>query len=124
MAVFGTPTVHEDDPLRAVRAATDLRTALSDLNGELEERWGIRLTIRTGINTGAVVAGDPATGSTFVTGDAVNVGARLETAAGPGEILIGDATYRLARDAPLPQGPEPPPPKRKGEPTTAPRVLR
>jgi class 3 adenylate cyclase/tetratricopeptide (TPR) repeat protein len=123
MAVFGTPTVHEDDPLRAVRAATELRTALADLNGELEERWGIRLSIRTGINTGAVVAGDPATGSTFVTGDAVNVGARLETAAEPGEILIGDATYRLVRDAVLVEAMEPLSLKGKGELTTAWRVL-
>ncbi|MGH3115782.1 MAG: ATP-binding protein [Gaiellales bacterium] len=123
MAVFGTPTVHEDDPLRAVRAATEMRTALAELNGELEERWGIRLKIRTGINTGMVVAGDPATGSTFVTGDAVNVGARLEVAAGPGEILIGDPTYRLVRDAVLVEPVEPLELKGKAEPLTAWRVL-
>jgi class 3 adenylate cyclase/tetratricopeptide (TPR) repeat protein len=123
MAVFGTPTVHEDDPLRAVRAATEMRTALGELNAELEERWGIHLSIRTGINTGKVVAGDPATGSTFVTGDAVNVGARLETAAGPGEILIGDSTYRLVRDAVLVEPVEPLKLKGKAEPMTAWRVL-
>jgi class 3 adenylate cyclase/tetratricopeptide (TPR) repeat protein len=123
MAVFGTPTVHEDDPLRAVRAATEMRTELAELNSELEERWGIHLSIRTGINTGKVVAGDPATGSTFVTGDAVNVGARLESAAGPGEILIGDATYRLVRDAVLVEPVEPLDLKGKAEPMTAWRVL-
>ena len=123
MAVFGTPTVHEDDPLRAVRAATEMRTALGDLNSELEERWGIHLSIRTGINTGKVVAGDPATGSTFVTGDAVNVGARLEAAAGPGEILIGDSTYRLVRDAVLVEPMEPLDLKGKAEPMPAWRVL-
>jgi predicted ATPase/class 3 adenylate cyclase len=123
MAVFGTPTVHEDDPLRAVRAATEMRTALSDINAELEERWGIHLSIRTGINTGKVVAGDPGTGSTFVTGDAVNIGARLETAAGPGEILIGDATYRLVRDAVLVEPVEPLDLKGKAEPMPAWRVL-
>ena len=123
MAVFGTPTVHEDDPLRAVRAATEMRTAVGELNGELEERWGIHLSIRTGINTGMVVAGDPATRQTFVTGDAVNVGARLETAAEPGEILIGDATYRLVRDAVLVEPLEPLAVKGKEEPMTAWRVL-
>jgi predicted ATPase/class 3 adenylate cyclase len=123
MAVFGTPTVHEDDPLRAVRAATEMRTELGELNGELEERWGIHLSIRTGINTGEVVAGDPATRQTFVTGDAVNVGSRLEHAAGPGEILIGDTTYRLVRDAVLVEPVEPLDVKGKAEPMTAWRVL-
>jgi class 3 adenylate cyclase/tetratricopeptide (TPR) repeat protein len=123
MAVFGTPTVHEDDPLRAVRAATEMRTELGELNRELEERWGIHLSIRTGINTGQVVAGDPATRQTFVTGDAVNVGSRLEHAAGPGEILIGDATYRLVRDAVLVEPVEPLEVKGKAEPMTAWRVL-
>jgi class 3 adenylate cyclase/tetratricopeptide (TPR) repeat protein len=123
MAVFGTPTVHEDDPLRAVRAATEMRTALADLNSELEERWGVHLSFRTGINTGKVVAGDPASGQTFVTGDAVNVGARLEVAAGPGEILIGDSTYRLVRDAVLVEPIEPLDLKGKAEPITAWRVL-
>jgi class 3 adenylate cyclase/tetratricopeptide (TPR) repeat protein len=123
MAVFGTPTVREDDPLRAVRAATEMRTALAELNGELEERWGIHLSIRTGINTGKVVAGDPATGSTFVTGDAVNVASRLEHAAGSGEILIGDPTYRLVRDAVLVEPVEPLSVKGKPKPITAWRVL-
>jgi class 3 adenylate cyclase len=99
MAVFGVPTVHEDDALRAVRAATEMRTRLTTFNAELDPDWGIRLEARIGVNTGAVVAGDPATGSTFVTGDAVNVAKRLEQAARPGEILIGTATYPLVKDA-------------------------
>jgi class 3 adenylate cyclase/tetratricopeptide (TPR) repeat protein len=123
MAVFGTPTVHEDDPLRAVRAATEIRTELAQLNSELEERWGIHLSIRTGINTGRVVAGDPATRQTFVTGDAVNVASRLEHAAGPGEILIGDQTYRLVRDAVLVEPLEPLDVKGKADPIDAWRVL-
>jgi class 3 adenylate cyclase/tetratricopeptide (TPR) repeat protein len=123
MAVFGTPTVHEDDPLRAVRAATEMRTELAELNRELEERWGIHLSIRTGINTGKVVAGDPATRQTFVTGDAVNVASRLEHAADPGEILIGDATYRLVRDAVLVEPVDPLEVKGKPQPITAWRVL-
>ena len=99
MAVFGLPLVHEDDALRAVRAAADMRDELAHLNEELERDYGIRLENRTGINTGEVVAGNPATGQRLVTGDAVNVAARLEQAAAPGQTLLGEATYRLVRDA-------------------------
>jgi class 3 adenylate cyclase/tetratricopeptide (TPR) repeat protein len=99
MAVFGVPVVHEDDALRAVRAAAEMRTALRALNDELRVSYNVTLEVRTGINTGEVVAGDLASGQTFVAGDAVNVAARLEQAAPPGEILIGEATYRLVRDA-------------------------
>jgi class 3 adenylate cyclase/tetratricopeptide (TPR) repeat protein len=99
MAVFGIPLVHEDDALRAVRAAAEMRERLAALNGDLEQEWGVRLEMRIGVNTGEVVAGDPAAGQSFATGDAVNLAARLEQAAEPGEILIGEATYRLVRDA-------------------------
>jgi class 3 adenylate cyclase/tetratricopeptide (TPR) repeat protein len=99
MAVFGVPQVHEDDALRAVRAAAEMRVALGSLNDELDETWGVRLRTRTGVNTGEVVAEDPADGSSFVTGDTVNLAKRLEQAAGPGEILIGKATYPLVKDA-------------------------
>ncbi|HEY7560594.1 MAG TPA: adenylate/guanylate cyclase domain-containing protein, partial [Gaiellaceae bacterium] len=99
MAVFGIPAVHEDDALRAVRAVVEMREAVEALNAELERERGVRLTLRTGVNTGEVVAGDPEDGETLVTGDTVNVAARLEQAAEPGEILIGDATFRLVRDA-------------------------
>jgi class 3 adenylate cyclase/tetratricopeptide (TPR) repeat protein len=99
MAVFGLPVVHEDDAIRAVRAAAQMKQTLATLNDELERRWGARLTNRTGVNTGEVVAGDPALGQRLVTGDAVNVAARLEQAAPPLEILIGEPTYRLVRDA-------------------------
>ena len=99
MAVFGVPRLHEDDPLRAVRAAVELRLAMAELNGELERDWGVTLHTRTGVNTGEVVAGDPAGGQALVTGDAVNVAARLEQLAGRGEILIGEATHRLTANA-------------------------
>jgi class 3 adenylate cyclase len=99
MAVFGVPVVHEDDALRAVRAATQMREILESLNAELDRDWGARIQIRTGVNTGEVVAGDSSGGQSFVTGDAVNVAARLEQAADPGEILIGEETHRLVRDA-------------------------
>ena len=99
MAVFGVPTVHEDDALRAVRAASQMREILATLNAELERDFGARLQIRIGINTGEVVAGDPSAGETFVTGDTVNVAARFEQTAEPGEIVFGEETHRLVRDA-------------------------
>ena len=86
MAVFGVPIAHEDDALRAVRAAWEMREAVPALG----------LQARIGVNTGEVVAGD---GETLVTGDAVNVGARLEQNAGAGDVLIGEETRRLVRDA-------------------------
>src|SRR5687768_7124171 len=71
MAVFGIPTVHEDDALRAVRAASELRDSLASLNAELEHERGVRLEIRTGVNTGEVVAGDPSQRQSFATGDEI-----------------------------------------------------
>ena len=99
MAVFGIPAVHEDDALRAVRAAAEMQRRLARLNAQLHETWGVELACRIGVNTGEVVAGDPGTGETFVTGDAVNLAKRLEQAAEPGSILIGTATYPLVKDA-------------------------
>ncbi|HEU4397773.1 MAG TPA: adenylate/guanylate cyclase domain-containing protein [Actinomycetota bacterium] len=99
MAVFGIPTVREEDALRAVRAAAELRVALAGLNQELAGEWGETLRLRTGVNTGEVLAGDPAVGEALVLGDAVNVAARLEQAAQPDEILLGETTWRLVRDA-------------------------
>ncbi len=96
MAVFGVPAMHEDDALRALRAAVDLRESLAVLNDELERDYGVSLQLRTGVNTGEVVTG---TEERLATGDAVNVAARLEQAARPGEILIGEQTLRLARGA-------------------------
>jgi class 3 adenylate cyclase/tetratricopeptide (TPR) repeat protein len=86
MAVFGVPQVHEDDALRAVRAAVEMRRALPEI--------GIRA--RIGVNTGEVVVG---TAERLATGDAVNVAARLEQSAGAGEILLGPDTAQLVRDA-------------------------
>jgi class 3 adenylate cyclase/tetratricopeptide (TPR) repeat protein len=99
MAVFGIPTVREDDALRAVRAAAEMRTRLAALNEEFERDRGITIAVRTGVNTGEVIAGDPVAGQAFATGDAVNVAARLEQAAAPGEILVGELTHRLVREA-------------------------
>jgi class 3 adenylate cyclase/tetratricopeptide (TPR) repeat protein len=99
MAVFGIPTLHEDDALRAVRAAAEIRDTVATLNAKREGGTGATLAFRTGVNTGEVVAGDPDAHETLVTGDAVNTAARLEQAAAPGEILLGAPTYRLVRDA-------------------------
>jgi predicted ATPase/class 3 adenylate cyclase len=98
MAVFGLREVHEDDALRAVRAAAEMKLALVDLSAELARRWGVTLENRIGVNTGEVVAGEPIRGQRLVTGDAVNVAARLEQAAPPNEILIGELTYRLVEE--------------------------
>ena len=97
MAVFGIPQAHEDDALRAVRAALEMRAALEAVSASLEARGLPSLHIRTGINTGEVVTGDGK--ATLVTGDAVNTAKRLEQAAGPDEILIGAATRRLVANA-------------------------
>src|SRR5204862_6257294 len=75
MAVFGLPRLHEDDALRACRAAWDMQRALERLNEELMSRWGATLANRIGVNTGEVVADDASTGQRLVTGDAVNVAA-------------------------------------------------
>ncbi|TML64178.1 MAG: adenylate/guanylate cyclase domain-containing protein, partial [Actinobacteria bacterium] len=88
MAVFGLPRLHEDDALRAVRAAHGMKLALETLNDELERVFGVRLVNRTGVNTGEVVAGDPSAGQRLVVGDAVNVAARLEQAAPATEVLL------------------------------------
>ena len=85
MAVFGVPRLHEDDALRACRAALEMRAALPELG----------IQCRIGVNSGEVVAG---TQERLATGDAVNVAARLEQAAPPRDILIGEETLRLVRD--------------------------
>jgi class 3 adenylate cyclase len=99
MAVFGIPVLHEDDSLRAVRAAHQLGTAVDALNEYVSGSGWPPISLRIGVNTGEVVAGDPSVSQTLVTGDAVNVAARLEQAANPGEVILGASTYRLVRDA-------------------------
>jgi class 3 adenylate cyclase/tetratricopeptide (TPR) repeat protein len=99
MAVFGIPALHEDDALRSVRAAHEMSAAIEALNDELSSSGWPPISLRIGINTGEVVAGDADNSQTLVTGDAVNVAARLEQAAGPGEVILGAATYRLVREA-------------------------
>ena len=98
MAVFGVPTVHEDDALRACRAALEIHERLADLDEAVRGERGASVEWKIGINTGEVVAGDAAAGQRIVTGDPVNVAARLEGAAAPGEILLGAETHALVRN--------------------------
>jgi class 3 adenylate cyclase/tetratricopeptide (TPR) repeat protein len=95
--VFGVPVAHGDDALRAVRAAGDMMRELETLNDELEPRLGVRLEMRVGVNTGTVMVGAPIAGRAMALGDAMNVAARLEKRAAPGEILIGEETHALVR---------------------------
>ena len=111
MAVFGIPVSHEDDALRAVRAASEMRAAIA----------GHALEARIGVNTGEVVVGGE--GETLVTGDAVNVAARLEQAAPPGEMFIGAETRSLVRDAVRVESVEALTLKGKSEPVEAYRLL-
>jgi class 3 adenylate cyclase len=111
MAVFGVPVAHKDDALRAVRAATEMRDALPGL--------GVRA--RIGVMTGQVVTG---TEERLATGDAVNVAARLEQAADPDEVLIGEPTLALVSDAVDVQAVDPLELKGKADPVSAYRLVR
>src|SRR3990170_1571458 len=99
MAVFGIPVLHEDDAVRAVRAAHDIRHAVARLSEDLAAEHGVGLAVRVGVATGEVVAEGAAGGEAFATGEAGNLAARLEQAAEPGEILVDEATVDLARAA-------------------------
>ena len=121
VAVFGVPTVHEDDALRALRAAADLRGSLGALNEQLDRDYAVLLQLRIGVNTGeVVVTGD----EQLATGDAMNTAARLEQSASPGEILIGERTWQLARGAIEAEEVAPLAVKGKAEPVFALRLVR
>jgi len=123
MAVFGIPRLHEDDAIRAVRAAADMVDALEELNVDIERDHGVRIQARIGVNTGEVVAGDPGAGQRLVTGDTVNTAARLEQAAPAGHVLLGASTYQLVRDAVDVDPVEPLTLKGKAEPVPAYRLV-
>ncbi len=99
MAVFGYPAVREDDAIRAIRAALDIRSAVGDLGPRAASGASAGLAVRIGIATGEVLAGDASAGGAMVTGDAVNVAARLQQAADPGEVLASKDTLVLVRHA-------------------------
>src|SRR2546422_11200832 len=121
MATFGVPIVLEDDAERALRAACQMLERLTELNGEFKAQHGVSLAIRVGVNTGEVMA---AFDQNVVTGDAVNVAARLEQMAEPGTILAGERTYAAARDAFVFGEPEAREVRGKSAPVTVRRVLR
>jgi len=98
VAAFGVPAAHEDDPVRALRAALRMRRRLGELNAELSSTFGVALQVRVGVNTGEVLAATaPEPDEAMVTGEAVNVAARLEQAADPGAILVSERTARGTR---------------------------
>ena len=98
MAVFGVPAVREDDAERALSAAMEMVERLEDLNRELQARHGLTLRMRIGVNTGEVVTGASGGSSQrLVSGDPVNVAARLQAEAEPDAILAGERTYLAAR---------------------------
>ncbi|MGD8948989.1 MAG: AAA family ATPase, partial [Desulfobacterales bacterium] len=96
MALFGADITHEDDPVRAIRAAREIHQLLDSLSPQYEERIGRRLSMHTGINTGLVVTGDVnlKKGTHGVAGDAINIASRLSQLANDGEILVSSDTYR------------------------------
>jgi class 3 adenylate cyclase/DNA-binding winged helix-turn-helix (wHTH) protein len=97
MAVFGVPLLHEDDALRAVRAACEMRDELPTLGDDLERAFGVRPIARVGVGTGEVIATPPESDQPLATGEAVNFAKRLEELAGAGEILIDEKTHRLVQ---------------------------
>jgi class 3 adenylate cyclase/tetratricopeptide (TPR) repeat protein len=121
VGMFGVPEAHEDDALRACRAALEIQERVRAMNAGV--------AVRIGVNTGEAVAGDAArremfaSGDSVVLGDSVNVAARLEQAAAPGEVLIGDTTYRLVRNAVSAEPVAPIEAKGKSEPLVAFRLL-
>jgi len=116
LAVFGIPRVHEDDALRAVRAATEIGERLPGLAGEL----GVVLSFCAGVSTGVILSDE---GKNLAIGDPMNMAARLEQAASPGEIVLGEETVRLVHDAVQVEPLEPVALKGKADPMRAVRLL-
>ena len=98
MGVFGAPIAHEDDPERAVRAGLAMQAAMSEINEQIAADIGADFKLRVGINSGEVLAGRVGDGYTVI-GDPVNVAARLQGAAEPGTVIVGEITHRLTRAA-------------------------
>jgi class 3 adenylate cyclase/tetratricopeptide (TPR) repeat protein len=124
VCAFGIPLLHEDDALRAVRAASEMIEQLGRLNGRLQTGYGVQLAVRIGIYTGEVLVRTPGEGQQILTGDTMNTAARLEQNAGTDQILIGEPTYRLVRDAVEVEAVEPIEAKGKSEPLAAYRLVR
>ena len=98
MGVFGAPIAHEDDPERAVRAGLAMQAAMDEINERTASDVGAEFALRVGINSGEVLAGQVGDGYTVI-GDPVNVASRLQAAAKPGTVIVGEITHRLTRSA-------------------------
>ncbi len=98
MALFGVPKAHEDDPVRAIRAAQEIHAVVEAMSPEMEEKVGHSLSMHSGVNTGLVVTGEVnlAKGTHGVAGDTINLASRLSGLAKTGEIVVGPDTYRQA----------------------------
>jgi class 3 adenylate cyclase len=123
VGVFGVPAAHEDDALRALRAAWDMQIQVSELAKDVERAFGVGISARIGINSGKVVANVAGEDQALVTGDTVNTAARLEQAAAPGAILMGSSTWRLARHAVTAERVQPVAAKGKTEPIDTYRLV-
>jgi class 3 adenylate cyclase len=124
VAAFGIPVVHEDDALRACRAATEMLQALERLNRQLTSAYEVHLEVRIGVHTGEVVIRSASNDQQLLTGDTLNTAARLEQEAPVNQILIGASTHRLVRDAVEVEPMGPMTLKGKAEPVPAFRLLR
>lgn len=96
MVVFGVPEVSEDDAERTVATGLELQRGFTSINSAVNTRFGLDLGLRVGINTGEVIVSDD---DSDIVGDVLNTAARLEAAATPGEVLVGESTWRLTRSA-------------------------
>ena len=125
MALFGVPKAHEDDPVRAIKAAKEIHDLIKAVSPELEEKIGKPLTMHTGINTGLVVTGevDMEKGTHGVAGDTINVAARLSGLAEADQIIVGPDTYHQAEGYFAFEALEPTKVKGKAEPVRIHKVL-
>ncbi len=123
MAIYGLRQRNEDDALRAVRAALEMQERLQALRSTLVDELGVDLSVKIGVNSGSVIAGDPEAGERLVTGDAVNVAARFEQTARPGDVVMGELTRQLAGPTVVLEPLEPLTLKGKAEPVPAYRVV-
>ncbi len=99
MAIFGAPVAHGDDAARArAGRASAMQAAMEELNAPLAEQHGVTFELCVGINTGEALAGRVGDSYTVI-GDTVNVAARLQAAARPGSVTVGEGTYRATREA-------------------------
>ena len=125
MALFGVPKAHEDDPIRAIRAAKEIHELVDSMRPEVEKTFGQSISMHTGINTGLVVTGkvDVGKGTHGAAGDTINLASRLSSLARPGEILVGPDTYRQAEGYYTFEAFEPTKVKGKAEPIQVHKVL-